>query len=310
MRIFSLFILMCALPVWAGDFANWSVTPVLGMHNPSVAHINQGVFKSPLVLNARDGTGNSSGSQNLPFKEFPYSNPLPAMQAGGEAGVEFQWRMNRKNAYIFGLSAWESGSSASQEDMIFQIQFIPYIADSFREAKLSYTQFYLGWRRDIISAKRFKLYLGTTLHELFDIDYTEKFRFIIKEPFVDAANLPDEPITAGVQKILIMRTQATGALALNLSLGSEYYLTKWFSVGFNGGYFYSLNRVLAKDFRVDTDLRDPSDGIQRDSDQIIGPLAQHPTDQNVSYYLIGGGERDLTLEFHGWRASLRFNFHF
>ena len=98
--------LSVAAPVsWGleGEY-NWGVSPYLGLFNPSLKQLNKGEFLSPYV-----GTADlidPSGNNNNVSVPFIYRNPLPELSPGAIGGLEFQWRINERNALLMGGGQW------------------------------------------------------------------------------------------------------------------------------------------------------------------------------------------------------------
>lgn len=324
--------------------STWSVTPLIGAHEPVMDLINNKVFNTPLVLRTIIDVGplnnpGPAGAANLASRarEYKYDHFLPPLTRGSEAGVEFQWRMNPVSSFTFAISAWESSSSSIRNDNLAYIplQQARYRTSSERRARLSYTQFYVGWRRDFsIKPRKLNFYVNVSLHEFFDVDYQDRIVFKIGDKFdpttPEAMAAPD---LRGQKKIFILKAQTTGAFAGMGALGLEYFITPWFSLGLEGGYYKSLNNAPLQDFSfehnlstrnnllvVPQDIPNIFEGFVITPGTIDGPFSGIPG-QPVNYYEASGGinvadrmnpplTRPLTLDFSGWRGIFRINFYF
>lgn len=315
--------------------STWSVTPLIGAHQPIMEQINNKVFNTPLVLRTIvevvNGLNNTQLA-NLPFyaTEYKYDHFLPPFTRGSEAGVEFQWRMNPVSAFIFAISSWEAHVSSIRNGRDIPLQEARYFTSSERRARLSYTQFYVGWRRDFsVKPRKLNFYFNVSLHEFFDVDYRDEFVFKIGDKVTPGAEGPD---LRGQKKIFVFKTQTTGAFAGMGALGMEYFITPWFSLGLEGGYYQSLNNARLQDAGFEHNLSTRNnplvpanntnifEGFVIAPGYVDGPISWVPG-QPASFFEASGGLNSanimnppitspLTLDFSGWRGIFRINFYF
>jgi hypothetical protein len=170
----SAFLLMSVAHAVAADDRRWSISPLLGIHSPSLTSLNKGEFKAPLPGRGRLLFDQSDAGQDF---DFVVDNPLPEMKNGAEGGIEIGFRLDERNTFFFGASVWESGSTSSvRTEMPFQGRMTPVGYE--RSGRISYFQYFLGWQRTLLSeARKFRLHGRIALHEIFDIDYKEDLVF-------------------------------------------------------------------------------------------------------------------------------------
>lgn len=283
--------------VWAQEEPKrWSVSPMVGVHSPKLTLLNEGEFKAPLPGRGRlvfEDTGD-----NVNF-EFVIENSLPTIDYGTEAGVEFGLLLSDRDALVFGASVWEGVSTATvQTEIPFQGTLTPVGYE--RSGRISYFQYFLGWRRILLNKPgKFNLYGRLTLHEVFDVDYKEDLVF----GFQGEAGQP-------FKRFIVMESQATGLFMGQIGLGGEYFLRDWFSLGLDVGYTISARKFRLGNATLKTDVQ-PEDNlnfktpVQIDQQGELRYLAEATSfaDEDVTY-------RDLKLGFDGWRALFRINMYF
>jgi hypothetical protein len=152
---------------------NWGLSPYLGLFNPSLRLLNKGEFRSPYV-----GTADlidQFGNNNNVTVPFIYRAPLPELSPGAMGGLEFRWYINEKHALLIGGGGWEASSAATSQG-IFPIQGAFESVISQRKADLSFTEFYLGWRYNVVQKpKKHDFYFDVSIHDVFDVSYREDF---------------------------------------------------------------------------------------------------------------------------------------
>ncbi len=294
-KLFS-FTALCVLVALAprAVFAEskFSLGPFLGMHRPVVEDLNEGEFKSPIsgmatIVNFQDDTQTQ--------ERIYIQNPLPALGIGANAGLELQWAYNAKYSVIVGGSSWEASSSASVQGP-FAIQGVRSDVITVRTATLSYNEFYVGLRRNtVIVPDKFKLYYRATLNEIFDIDYRENIAF----------NYLNGP-AAGVNKSVILETQATGVLALQTGIGVEFFLLKWLSFSADASYLIGLRGASLQE------NGDPKqDFLFSDNLNLWLPQRIGPESSNLEYLSQEAANKEdyrpLKLNFDGWKLLFRIN---
>ena len=271
-----------------------SLSTYLGLHKPSLEDLNGKEFQAPVLANATivNFDTDTTSDQLLSF-----SNPLPELGVGTNAGLELQWVLNEKYALILGAGTWEASSRATAEGL-FAIQGVLSEVVNERSARISYNEFYFGLRRNvIISPKKLKAYYRVTLNEMFDIDFREDFLFrYLTGP------------AEGVNKSIILQTQATGALALQSGFGVEYFLRDWLSVSVDATYLFGFNHVNLRDGRFNQDFL-PTDNLsllmpQRISQRTGNLEYLNPETQGEEDY------RELNVNFDGWKVLFRAAIHY
>lgn len=286
---------MCGVvPAWGAEERTFSVGMYMGVHRPALEELNQYEFQSPVAGTAtltNAATGGNSG-YNLYFP-----NPLPELGLGTNAGLEFQWQLDRKHSVIFGGSTWEATSRASI-DGLFALQGELAEVHMKRTGKMSYNEFYVGIRRNVIDEpKKYKVYYRLTLNELYDIDYREDLSFTYLSG-----------LATGVTKNIVLMAQATGLLALQPGIGGEYFFRDWMSVGVEASYLLGLRAVqlregsLKNDFLL-TDNLDLYLPYRMNSDFGYAEYLRNPPASRNDY------DR-LDLSFDGWKILARLSLYF
>lgn len=278
----------------------WSVAPVLGINSPQLKLLNQGEFKSPLPGQGRltlPGTGD-----NIDFN-FIIENDLEPIDWGTNAGVEFQLLLDAQYSLLLGFSVWEGGGKSTVSTEIpFQGRLTPTLYE--RSGDVSYFEYYVGLRRNFITRPRkFNLYGKLLLRELFDIDYKEEFVFAFQGG-------PNESF----KRIIVIESQATGVLMLELALGAEYFIHDWISLGVDTGYSYGFSKFKLGDASRKDDIQ-ANDNIRFKLPSILdadgklkylteaAPFSDDPSYEDSFY-------RPLELKFDGWRVLFKVNFYF
>jgi hypothetical protein len=279
---------------WGAEERTFSVGIYFGVHRPALEELNQQEFQSP-VAGVATLTNASSGGNNS--QSLYFTNPLPELGLGTNAGLEFQWQLDRKNSVIFGGSTWEATSRAAT-DGLFALQGELADVHTKRTAKMSYNEFYAGIRRYVIDEPRkYKVYYRLTLNELYDIDYREDLSFTYLTG-----------LAQGVTKSIVLMSQATGLLALQPGIGGDYFFRDWMSVGIEASYLIGLRAVQLRE----GDLK--QDFLVTDNLSLLLPYRMNP---NTGYaeYLRNPPKSDndydrLDLSFDGWKILARMNLYF
>ena len=270
---------------------NWGVSPYVGLFKPSLKLLNKGEFLSPYV-----GTADlidQFGNNNNITVPFIYRTPLPELAPGALGGLEFQWRINEKHSLLIGGGNWEATTAATSQG-IFPIQGAFESVISQRKGDISFTEFYLGWRYNVIhKPKRHAFYFDFSIHDVFDVDYREDFSVLF---------LSGPP--RSFRKSLSVQSRATGLLLLQGGGGGEWFVTDWFSLGVEVGYAVGVKALRLGDGNLVTDFRDT------DNLFLELPLIQNSTGA-MQYKLERGDEyRDLRLNFEGWKALLKATIYY
>ncbi len=299
-------VLIIAWLVWAGAASaavqgkRWSVSPIIGISSPRLKNLNDGEFAAPLPGQGRltlPGSGDNINSN------FIIDNTLEPIDWGTDAGVEFQLQVGAKDALLFGFSVWEGGSTSSVfTEIPFQGELTPTVYE--RSGKISYFEYYLGWKRDLFRRPRkYNVYSKLSLRELFDIDYKEEFVFAFQGG-------PSESF----KRVIVTESQATGVLMLELAMGFEYFLADWVSLGVDAGYSFGFSKFKLGDASKKDDIQG-NDNIRFKLPSILGANGKlqylatpAPFDDDPSYEQ--NFYRPLKLDFNGWRSLFRVNFYF
>ncbi len=269
-----------------------SVGTYLGFHRPALEDLVDHEFKAPIagIADVVNIDGNTQ-SQIL----FP--NPLPKLGFGTNAGLEFAWTLNDRYDFIIGGSTWEAYVRSLAEGGFFlQGQFSEVVSE--RTAKISYNEFYFGFKYNLIrSPKKYKAYYRLTLNEIFDIDYREDLIFLFTSG--DAA---------GVKKSMILESQATGLMMLQPGFGMDYFVRDWLSFGFDASYMLGFKRVNLGNANHKVDF------LSTDNVNIWLPQRLDPVTGNLQYLSQEPVDQDdyttIKLSFDGWKALLKMNIYF
>ncbi len=267
----------------------WGLSPFVGLHAPSLKMLNEGELKAPFegVADIIDEFGfNNQETFNFPM-------PVSDFEPGSIVGLEFIWRLNDKHAFRIGIGSWEVNESTSVQGT-FPVQGAFESVVASRKADLSYNEFFLGWRYNVlVRPKRYNLYVGLSVHELFDIDYREDYSFLF---------LSGPP--KSFRKSAVVQSQATGMLLLEAGVGSEWFVNDWLSLGVEAGYAMGGRDLHLRDGTINIDFRDT------DNLFLEIPLRPGP-DQNMEFKDgLGGDYKQLRLDFDGWKALLRVTLYY
>lgn len=266
----------------------WSVSPLLGIYSPHLGDLNKKEFKAPLP-----GTGGIivDGEASVDYS-FTIQNPLPEIRFASEAGIELTLEVDSRNSLLFGMGSWEGVStSVIQTELPFQGELSQVIYE--RSGRISATQYYLGWRRNIIKTNKRKLYTRFTVNEFLDVDYKEDL----------VLGFQSGP-ASGFKRVIVMESQATGILLLQFGMGGEVFIRDWMALGFDVGYLYGIDRVTLGNARSQDDFQ------SGDSLDLKLPAQVGPDLRLWSLSSDGLSYEPMTLNFDGWRALLRVNFYF
>jgi hypothetical protein len=270
---------------------NWGLTPYLGLYEPSLKLLNEGEFRSPY-----QGTADlidQFGNNNNVTVPFIFRAPLPELSPGPIAGLEFQWRINDKHALLIGGGNWEATSSASAQG-IFPVQGAFESVISQRKADISFTEFYLGWRYNVIHKPGdHDFYFNFSIHDIFDVSYREDFSLLF---------LSGPP--RGFRKSSVIESRATGLLLLQGSGGGEWFISDWFSLGVEAGYDFGLKALRLGDGNLNTDFQSTDNlFLELPMIQTSSGTMQYKTENGAEY-------RDLRLDFEGWKALLKATIYY
>lgn len=266
----------------------WGLSPYLGVHNPNLHELNKGLFPAPYT-----GTADNIdvfGATNR--TTFFYYNPLPPLPPGVMGGLEFNWRLTDRHELLIGAGTWEASSYATNAGA-FPVQGAFQSALSYRKGTFSYNEFYFGYRYNAVRRpKKFNLYLSTSLHEVFDINYREDFSLLF---------LSGPP--KSFRRSVVVQSQATGLLLLQGNGGGEWFLRDWLSVGVEGGYTVGVKEMLLGNGRISTDF------LSTDNLLLQVPIVPDARG-NMAFRNQAGDVRPLRLSFDGWKALLKVTIYY
>ncbi len=286
---------------YAQDKPRWSVSTVFGVHDPVLTDLSQGLYRSPLLGNGSVGEATANTDS---IQDFRFEQPLPKVGIGAKAGLEFQWRPNARHALVFGIGSWEK-TSISRFQAEIPTQAALNRVNVEHRAKISYTEYNIGWRHFIWRRPGFNLYTRLAINELFDLDYREDHVFF----YVSGSGL------AGFRRIMIVEAQTASLFLGQLAVGGEWFLREWFSLSFEGGYLVAQGQGRLGHVRTRTDFVDRSDRISLATghglpygvlpDGTLGYLPADATlaDVNSSTSLY----KPVKLDFGGWQLSFRIS---
>lgn len=288
-----LLIVLVAPSVMAKEEPKLSVGTYMGFYRPALEDLNQGEFQSPIageaqVINDQD---------ELDTVEVVFPNPLPELGMGVNSGLEFQWRLNEKYTFLIGGGTWEATSRAVRSGG-FYLQGEASDVINERAAKISYNEFYFGFRHDVLNLpKKYDVFYRLTLNEVFDIDYREDLVFLYTSgPAV------------GVKKTMVLQTQATGLLMLQPGFGFNYHLRDWLTIGMDAAYVVGLRRVTLRDGKQSFNF------LSTDNLSLWLPQRLNPSTGNLEYLAANPEDRNdyttMRLNFDGWKAHFTMKIHF
>lgn len=319
-RALPIAVLMTAAgPLRAEDLGyRWSITPYLGVHSVELEALNREALKAPTI-----GTGQVEPPVTDPTQEntevsqpFGFANDLDPIDRKANAGIELEWRQSQKNSLIIGASTWE-GTSFGSSTGTLPAQGAFHDAVYERRAKISYNEFYFGWKHTFKSKPdKFRFYGRASLNEFFDIDFRDEHVFTIQ-----GGPLND------VKRIVVAQGQTTGVLMFQFGLGAEYFLKKNISIGFEASSFLS-----ERPFQFTATSQDNNFPVGDQSSVFLPvsplgegqPLGSFPgnTDPNQNWAVpdedgnVPHGSvpppdwQEMKLRFDGWKAVLRLTVYY
>ncbi len=301
------FVIVFSIPAYAENEPAWGFSPVLTYSKPKLKLFNEKELKAPIVLTANrlDEVGNSIQTP------FTFSNPLDDLEAGLSGGAEFQWRLHKNHSLVLGYSSWEGVSSGSI-NADFPLQEILSDTIQHRKTKLSYNDFYVGWRYRLFQRNKYNFYFQAGVHELYDIDFREDLNF----EFIDIRS--DTVVGALVstpQRNIIVQAQSTGSMMLQFGGGGEYFLTEQFSIGFEAGYSFGLEDAtlrnqqrrwdfLAMDNISTAALNLPTKNVNNETQYLSDFYYDEDEEEYIAVY------EKLTLDFDSWKVMLKFTVYY
>jgi len=271
----------------------WSVSPLLGVHAPSLKPLEDGLFKSPFAFDANifiDGNPQNTFTQHSVIKA-----PLATVEPATIGGFEFTWRAATKHAFIIGIGSWEQ-TETTQVESLFPVQGFNNKSTVNRRATISFNEFSIGWRYDWFgSPKTSRWYTRLDFHELFDIDYRDRWTIL----FLDGPS-------QSFKRLFVMDTQTTGALNFGTQIGWEKRLARWMSMSFEAGYLFGIGNVSLRGLVIRDTFRSQGDEVLRGSFMMPARL----NNRNSVEYLSQDGTTysPMHISFGGWRAVVKLTF--
>lgn len=271
----------------------WSVSPLLGLSSPHLKLLNEGEFKAPIA-----GRGTVVFAEDASSEDFLFEidNDLPSIDYGTEAGVEFQLKLDDRNAFVMGTSVWEGVStSVVTSEVPFQGVLSEVVLE--RSGNISAMQFYLGWKRNFIQRPgKYNFYTKLTLHEIFDVDYKEDLVFGFQTG-------PAETF----KRLVVMETQATGILMFQLGAGLEYFLRNWLSFSVDAAYAIGANEFDLGNGNITSDFQGDDNLAPILPTQLLNGKLRYLSDLNANGV---GVYEEMKLKFDGWRLLFHFNIYY
>jgi hypothetical protein len=266
----------------------WSVSPYFGLHQPSLTQLQQ-EFAAPYSGNGTiiDQLGNGVS------QPFTYQTPLAPLNPGTLGGLEFRYKINDKHSFIFGAATWEASSSTSTlGTMPIQGAFAGISA--VREGDMRYTEYYLGWRYNLFEKpKKYVFYVTGTLHDVYDINYKESLTMVYTSgPAVT------------FRKTMVTEGHGTSLPLIQSTLGGEWFIADWLSVGIEGGYEYGLREITLQHGKTSSDVLDTDDVI------LNAPVRVDTNGQINCQCTASGASTPMKLDFNGWKVMLKASLYY
>lgn len=307
-------------PASAQSDKRWSMSVLLGGHLPDLKQLSDGLYDAPLmgeaeILVYEGGQGSGAAGEDVDeniteVQDFIFDNTVPDVGIGTQAGIEFQWHPNDRHSLILGIGSWEKTSiNRVIANLPLQQYYVSNKVFSERRDKISYTEYTLGWRYNIIRDSKFNLYTRLTVHEVFDIDYREDFVFRFDDsPIVDLI---------GVRRVMVVEAQTASLFMGQIGLGGEWFLRDWLSLSVEGGYLVGERKFHLGNVQTKDDFLD-SDNVYRN-----GMPYMRLSNGNLAYLVNGATPADvnnpatqadyyqqLALSFDGWRVTFRISIYY
>jgi len=288
----------------------WSISPIIGLHSPALDVLNERGFKAPVTGIGDTERPETEAEPQRDTISVPigFDNDLEAIGTNANVGLEFQWVQSARHEFIMGGSTWEGDSSSSTNGQL-PVQGNVHNVDYVRRAKISYNEFYFGWRYNFRfkETKKYRLYSRITLNELFDVDYREEHVFSIPPGGLDV----DE-----VKRIFIVKGQTTGVLMFQFGLGGEYFLSKKMSIGMEAGYVISPQSFELSSTALESDEQ-LGDGFAlvlpvhpRNINAPLGAIDPNTEASQNWTQLAKPVPQDMKLRFDGWKLALKFTIYY
>lgn len=286
----------------------WALSPALGMQKPQIKGLNDKALKAPLLGTGEvcptDSCGDTVPSQTIFLGNYP--EPIGA---SANAGLELQWVQSERHVFLMGASTWD-GSTESSMPAQLPVQQKLRNVDYIRRDKLSYNEFYFGWKYALFTVpNKYRFYSRISLNEIFDISFREEHVFNIHGGDLD-----------GVSRIFVGKGKTTGVLMGQFGFGGEYFLKK--NISINGEWSY----LLSERFFNFRDTSRDSNFAAGDHVQLVPsvrpsaqnqPLGYLPIDldPNIDLTKANTGPdtlpvTDMNLRFDGWKLLFRLTIYY
>lgn len=279
------------------------------MHEVELETLNREALKAPMIgtgtVERPDIGSDNEGSGGL--EAFGFDNPLDEITREANAGLEFEWIQSDKNSLIMGASTWE-GTSTGAVPGTLPLQGNEYNVIYERRAKISYNEFYFGWKRTFLrKPDKYRFYGRMSLNEFFDIDFRDEHVFTVQGGPLD-----------DIKRIAIVKGQTTGVLMFQFGLGGEYFLKRNISIGFEASAFVSERPFQLTDTSLDNNF---TAGDQLTIYPPVRPLGEErplgtvpgETDPTVDWTdeaTPPPEPGEMKLRFDGWKAVLRLTVYY
>lgn len=215
------FLILYSSGGWAQE-QRFSVSINAGIYQPSLRTLNRilgdphrGILQDPNYLLPR----------NIFLPAEVRNIVSPQISGKTNYGLEAQWEATDDFSLVATLSVWQGESIANDVITTFIRQDLPPIqAPRSARYAVSISQLWLGWKYNVLrDPERGRIFINVGLVGISLADFNLDTLFKIETPEQSFAS------TSSVE--------ARGlAYTTRLGIGGEYYLTEWFSVGFNANY--------------------------------------------------------------------------
>ena len=274
----------------AQEAGRWGFSPYVGVHAPSLRLLRDGEMRSPFEGEAT--LVDEALGLNV-VEPFRFDIPLDARAPGRAVGVRFQWRVGERHALLLGLGTWAQEASATVEGL-FPLQGAFEVVRAGRSARLSYNEFFVGWRYELDETDEgARWHLDLSVRELFDISYREEFVFLF---------LSGPP--KSFRRAIVTEARATGALLGQAALGVEWPLGRRFALGLEAGYTVAAGKTSLGEGSVRTDFQ-ATDNLNLELPMIQGEEGRmlYKDPASLAY-------RPLKLGFDGWKLLLQATIYY
>ena len=266
---------------------DWSLSPMLGVHHPTLKNINEGLFRSPLA-----GVADFLDESGATFpQDFVLSTPLEELDPSSWAGLEFEWHMTSRLSWLIGFGTWE-GSSIAVSGADFPIQRTNSRVAVERSSKISYNEVFLGARYAFwAKPRKFRIYGRMSINNILDIDLRDQHILQFETANADSFS-----------RTIILDANATGVVLFQGGLGADFLIGERFSLGVEGALTMNLRQFFFRNPQINSDLTE-TDGFG----SVLLPAA--PDNEGRLRFLEEDGSTysDMPLNFNGWKLLFRIS---